>query len=82
KIGSCIRNFKSFRVFPSGPFAPGLNVSLMKQDLVAVLMGFPKLQSVLYFCCQMTNDALVTIARNHCNMIQFRLCVLSNLKLM
>nr|AAC32254.1 unknown [Solanum lycopersicum] len=39
-------------------------------------MGCPKLQSVLYFCRQMTNDALVSIARNRSNMIRFCLCII------
>ncbi|PHT61714.1 hypothetical protein T459_34436 [Capsicum annuum] len=35
-----------------------------------------ELRSVLYFCRQMTNDVLVTIARNRPNMIPFRLCII------
>ncbi|KAJ1378354.1 Leucine-rich repeat [Sesbania bispinosa] len=36
----------------------------------------PKLQSVLYFCRQMSNAALNTIARNRPNMTRFRLCII------
>ncbi|PHT60797.1 Protein TRANSPORT INHIBITOR RESPONSE 1 [Capsicum annuum] len=64
------------RVFPSDPFSPGPNVSLTEQGLVAISVGCLKVQSVLYFCRQMTNDALVTIARNRPNMIRFRLCII------
>ncbi|KAF3635919.1 putative late blight resistance protein -like protein R1A-10-like [Capsicum annuum] len=67
---------QELRVFPSDPFSPGPNVSLTEQVLVAISVGCPKLQSVLYFCRQMTNDALVTIARNRPNMIRFRLCII------
>lgn len=63
-------------MFPSDPFGPEPNVSLTEQGLVAVSDGCPKIQTVLYFCRQMTNDALVTIARNRPNMIRFRLCIL------
>ncbi|XP_049410817.1 protein TRANSPORT INHIBITOR RESPONSE 1-like [Solanum stenotomum] len=73
EIANTSKEIQELRVFPSDPFAPGPNVSLTEQGLVAVSMGCPKLQSVLYFCRQMTNDALVTIARNRPNMIRFRL---------
>ncbi|KAM3376602.1 protein TRANSPORT INHIBITOR RESPONSE 1 [Capsicum galapagoense] len=76
EIANSCKELQELRVFPSDPFAPGPNVSLTEQGLVAVSVGCPKLQSVLYFCRQMTNDALVTIARNRPNMIRFRLCII------
>ncbi|KAK6785858.1 hypothetical protein RDI58_014383 [Solanum bulbocastanum] len=76
EIANTCKELQELRVFPSDPFAPGPNVSLTEQGLVAVSMGCPKLQSVLYFCRQMTNDALVTIARNRPHMIRFRLCII------
>ncbi|XP_055830656.1 protein TRANSPORT INHIBITOR RESPONSE 1-like isoform X2 [Solanum dulcamara] len=76
EIANSCKELQELRVFPSDPFAAGPNVSLTEQGLVAVSAGCPKLQSVLYFCRQMTNDALVTIARNRPNMIRFRLCIL------
>ncbi|MCD9645454.1 GPI-anchored mannoprotein [Datura stramonium] len=76
EIANSCKELQELRVFPSDPFAPGPNVSLTEQGLVAVSVGCPKLQSVLYFCRQMTNAALVTIARNRPNMIRFRLCIL------
>ncbi|KAL3333885.1 hypothetical protein AABB24_030584 [Solanum stoloniferum] len=76
EIANTCKELQELRVFPSDPFAPGPNVSLTEQGLVAVSMGCPKLQSVLYFCRQMTNDALGTIARNRPNMIRFRLCII------
>ncbi|KAJ8552968.1 hypothetical protein K7X08_020361 [Anisodus acutangulus] len=76
EIANSCKELQELRVFPSDPFAPGPNVSLTEQGLVAVSAGCPKLQSVLYFCRQMTNAALVTIARNRPNMIRFRLCII------
>ncbi|PHT29030.1 Protein AUXIN SIGNALING F-BOX 2 [Capsicum baccatum] len=76
EIANSCKELQELRVFPSDPFAPGPNVSLTEQGLVAVSVGCPKLQSVLYFCRQMTNDALVTIARNRPYMIRFRLCII------
>lgn len=70
------KDLRELRVFPSDPFAVEPNVSLTEQGLVSVSEGCPKLHSVLYFCRQMTNDALVTIARNCPNMTRFRLCII------
>lgn len=70
------KDLRELRVFPSEPYGLEPNVSLTEQGLVSVSEGCPKLQSVLYFCRQMTNAALVTIARNRPNMTRFRLCIL------
>ncbi|KAM3373650.1 protein TRANSPORT INHIBITOR RESPONSE 1 [Capsicum galapagoense] len=75
-LAASCKDLQELRVFPSDPFGPEPNVSLTEQGLVAVSDGCPKLQTVLYFCRQMTNAALVTIARNRPNMICFRLCIL------
>ncbi|KAE8697433.1 Protein AUXIN SIGNALING F-BOX 2 [Hibiscus syriacus] len=44
--------------------------------LVLVSAGCPKLNSLLYFCRQMTNAALITVAKNCLNFIRFRLWIL------
>ncbi|XP_055813362.1 protein TRANSPORT INHIBITOR RESPONSE 1-like [Solanum dulcamara] len=76
ELAANCKDLQELRVFPSDPFAPEPNTTLTEQGLVAVSDGCPKLQSVLYFCRQMTNAALVTIARNRPNMIRFRLCII------
>ncbi|CAN4093126.1 unnamed protein product [Withania somnifera] len=76
ELAANCKDLQELRVFPSDPFAPEPNATLTEQGLVAVSDGCPKLQSVLYFCHQMTNAALVTIARNRPNMIRFRLCII------
>lgn len=53
------------------------NVGVTEEGLVAVSAGCPKLNSVLYFCRQMTNVALITVAKNCPNFIRFRLCTLN-----
>ncbi|KAA8549206.1 hypothetical protein F0562_000890 [Nyssa sinensis] len=73
--GSC-KDLQELRVFPSDPFDADPNVSLTEQGLVSVSEGCPKLQSVLYFCRQMSNAALVSIARNRPNLTRFRLCII------
>ncbi|KAL2535579.1 Protein TRANSPORT INHIBITOR RESPONSE 1 [Forsythia ovata] len=75
-LAASCKDLHELRVFPSDPFDAEANVSLTEQGLVAVSEGCPKLQSVLYFCRQMSNAALVAIARSRPNMIRFRLCII------
>ncbi|CAA0825495.1 Protein TRANSPORT INHIBITOR RESPONSE 1 [Striga hermonthica] len=72
---SC-KDLQELRVFPSDPFEAEPNVFLTEQGLVSVSEGCPKLSSVLYFCRQMSNAALITVARNRPNLIRFRLCII------
>ncbi|XWS46717.1 hypothetical protein CRYUN_Cryun14cG0092300 [Craigia yunnanensis] len=75
-LASSCKDLQELRVFPSDPFGVEPNVSLTEQGLVAVSLGCPNLQSVLYFCRRMSNAALVTIAQNRPNMTRFRLCII------
>ncbi|KAH6796513.1 F-box/RNI-like superfamily protein [Perilla frutescens var. hirtella] len=75
-LAASCKDLLELRVFPSDPFGAEANVSLTEQGLVSVSEGCPKLQSVLYFCRQMSNAALVTIARNRPKMVRFRLCII------
>ena len=43
EIANTCKELQELRVFPFDPFAPGPNVSLTEQGLVAVSMGCPKL---------------------------------------
>ncbi|KAI3506684.1 hypothetical protein L1887_21247 [Cichorium endivia] len=72
---SC-KNLQELRVFPSDPYIADANVTLTEQGLVSVSEGCPKLQSVLYFCRQMSNSALISIAKNRPNLTCFRLCII------
>ncbi|XP_010241246.1 PREDICTED: protein TRANSPORT INHIBITOR RESPONSE 1-like [Nelumbo nucifera] len=75
-LATTCKDLQELRVFPSDPFGVEANVSLTEQGLVSVSEGCPKLQSVLYFCRQMSNAALFTIARNRPNLTRFRLCII------
>ncbi|KAJ7972895.1 Protein TRANSPORT INHIBITOR RESPONSE 1 [Quillaja saponaria] len=75
-LAASCKDLQELRVFPSDPYGVEPNVSLTEQGLVSVSEGCPKLQSVLYFCRQMSNAALITIARNRPNMTRFRLCII------
>ncbi|XP_051141670.1 protein TRANSPORT INHIBITOR RESPONSE 1 [Andrographis paniculata] len=75
-LASTCKDLQELRVFPSDPYGAEPDVSLTERGLVSVSEGCPKLQSVLYFCRQMTNAALVAIAKNRPNFIRFRLCII------
>ncbi|XP_027919051.1 protein TRANSPORT INHIBITOR RESPONSE 1-like [Vigna unguiculata] len=75
-LAASCKDLRELRVFPSDPFGLEPNVSLTEKGLVSVSEGCPRLQSVLYFCRQMSNAALHTIARNRPNMTRFRLCII------
>ncbi|GLU18702.1 hypothetical protein SLE2022_349870 [Rubroshorea leprosula] len=74
-VASTCKELQELRVFPSDPFGAG-NAAVTEEGLVAISGGCPKLNSLLYFCQQMTNAALITVAKNCPNFIRFRLCIL------
>lgn len=75
-LAASCKDLRELRVFPSDPFGAEPNVALTEQGLVSVSEGCPKLESVLYFCRQMSNAALIAIASNRPNLTRFRLCIL------
>ncbi|WOL01753.1 transport inhibitor response 1-like protein Os04g0395600 [Canna indica] len=74
-VASTCKELQELRVFPSDIYGAG-NTSVTEEGLVAVSSGCPKLNSVLYFCYQMTNSALIAVAKNCPHFIRFRLCIL------
>jgi hypothetical protein len=77
-VASTCKDLQELRVFPSAPF--GNQGAVTEKGLVAISMGCRKLHSLLYFCHQMTNAALITVAKNCPNFIRFRLCILDATK--
>lgn len=75
-VASTCKELQELRVFPSDPHGAGYT-AVTEEGLVAVSAGCPKLNSTLYFCQQMTNAALITVAKNCPNFIRFRLCTLN-----
>ncbi|GER47521.1 auxin signaling F-box 2 [Striga asiatica] len=75
-VGSTCKELQELRVFPSDLYGVG-NSGVTEDGLVAISAGCPKLNSLLYFCQQMTNAALKTVAKNCPNFIRFRLCTLN-----
>ncbi|KAH7518958.1 protein AUXIN SIGNALING F-BOX 2 [Ziziphus jujuba] len=71
-VASTCKELQELRVFLSDPGY----AAVTEEGLVAISFGCPKLNSLLYFCQQMTNAALITVAKNCPNFIRFRLCTL------
>ncbi|KAF5958618.1 hypothetical protein HYC85_005843 [Camellia sinensis] len=75
-VASTCRELQELRVFPSDLHGVG-HAAVTEEGLVAISAGCPKLHSLLYFCQQMTNAALITVAKNCPNFTRFRLCILN-----
>ncbi|GJN36043.1 hypothetical protein PR202_gb24868 [Eleusine coracana subsp. coracana] len=75
-VASSCNKLQELRVFPSDPFDAAGQVSLTERGLVDVSASCPMLESVLYFCRRMTNEALIAIAKNRPNFTCFRLCII------
>ncbi|OVA09642.1 F-box domain [Macleaya cordata] len=73
-VATTCKELQELRVFPSLYGAE--NACVTEDGLVAISIGCPKLHSLLYFCHQMTNAALITVAKNCPNFTRFRLCIL------
>lgn len=78
-VASTCKELQELRVFPSDLNGAG-HAAVTEEGLVAISIGCPKLHSLLYFCQQMTNAALITVAKNCPNFIRFRLCILDATK--
>ena len=72
-VATTCKDLQELRVFPSDVDT----AAVTEEGLVLISSGCPKLNSLLYFCHQMTNAALITVAKNCPNFIRFRLCILS-----
>ncbi|KAF5944214.1 hypothetical protein HYC85_018291 [Camellia sinensis] len=75
-VASTCRELQELRVFPSDLHGVG-HAAVTEEGLVAISAGCPKLHSLLYFCQQMTNAALITVSKNCPNFTRFRLCILN-----
>ncbi|XP_057482401.1 protein AUXIN SIGNALING F-BOX 2-like [Actinidia eriantha] len=75
-VASTCKELQELRVFPSDLHGVG-HAAVTEEGLVAISAGCPKLHSLLYFCQQMTNAALITVAKNCPNFTRFRLCTIN-----
>ncbi|KQJ88454.1 hypothetical protein BRADI_4g18220v3 [Brachypodium distachyon] len=74
-VASSCLELQELRVFRANADALA-STGVTEQGLVAISIGCRKLNAVFYFCRQMTNSALITIAKNCPRFMSFRLCVL------
>ncbi|KAK7380725.1 hypothetical protein VNO78_33241 [Psophocarpus tetragonolobus] len=79
-VASTCKDLQELRVFPSVFIGANGHTGVSEEGLVAVSRDCSKLHSLLYFCHQMTNAALITVAKNCPNFIRFRLCILDPTK--
>uniref|UniRef100_A0A7N2RD24 Uncharacterized protein n=2 Tax=Quercus lobata TaxID=97700 RepID=A0A7N2RD24_QUELO len=73
-VASTCKDLQELRVFPCHPVGAG-HAAVTETGLVAISSGCPKLNSLLYYCQQMTNAALIAVAKNCPNFIRFTLCL-------
>lgn len=62
------------RVFPTDPEGSGY---VTEKGILEISKGCPNLKYILYFCKQMTNVAVETVAKNCPKLTHFRLCILT-----
>ncbi|ERN02920.1 hypothetical protein AMTRI_Chr04g187230 [Amborella trichopoda] len=74
-VASTCKDLRDLRVFPVDPREDSEG-GVTEVGLVAISEGCRKLQSILYFCQQMTNAAVVTMSRNCSELTVFRLCIM------
>ncbi|XP_071736196.1 protein TRANSPORT INHIBITOR RESPONSE 1-like [Rutidosis leptorrhynchoides] len=76
-VGTSCPLLEELRVFPADPFDQEILLGVTESGFVSVSRGCPNLRYVLYFCRQMTNAAVATIAKNCPNFTHFRLCIMN-----
>ncbi|KAH9319760.1 hypothetical protein KI387_021529, partial [Taxus chinensis] len=74
-VAATCKDLRDLRVFPMDAREDGEGC-VSDRGLVAISEGCPNLQSILYFCQRMTNEAVVTMSRNCAKLVSFRLCIM------
>ncbi|KAL3675086.1 hypothetical protein R1sor_025034 [Riccia sorocarpa] len=71
-VAASCRNLRELRVYPcsSDGFAT-------EEGLIAISEGCPNLKKILYFCKQMTNEAVIIFSKKLPNLTHFRLCIIT-----
>jgi hypothetical protein len=74
-VAETCSNLRELRVFPLDATEDS-EVSVSEVGLQAISEGCRKLESILYFCQQMTNAAVVAMSENCPDLVVFRLCIM------
>lgn len=75
-VSSSCKDLRELRVYPVDHSGQGQGY-VTEKGIVAISKGCPNLNYVLYFCEQMTNAAIVTLAQNCPKLTHFRLCIMA-----
>ncbi|KAL8215548.1 hypothetical protein R6Q57_022385 [Mikania cordata] len=74
-MAATCKDLRELRVFPIDT-AENADGPVSEVGLLAIALGCRKLQSILYFCQQMTNAAVVAMSKNCPDLVVFRLCII------
>jgi len=74
-VASSCKDLRELRVFPldAREDSEGFVTDV---GLTAIAEGCPRLRSILYFCQQMTNAAVIFMSKNCSDLVVFRLCIM------
>ncbi|KAJ0571863.1 putative leucine-rich repeat domain superfamily, transport inhibitor response 1 [Helianthus annuus] len=74
-VAETCKDLRELRVFPIDA-SENTEGPVSEVGLLAIALGCRKLQSILYFCQQMTNAAVVAMSKNCPDLVVFRLCII------
>ncbi|KAI7738869.1 hypothetical protein M8C21_002386 [Ambrosia artemisiifolia] len=74
-VADTCKDLRELRVFPVDPHEYDEG-PVSEVGLLAISLGCRKLQSILYFCQQMTNAAVIAMSKNCPDLVVFRLCII------
>ncbi|XP_043712846.1 transport inhibitor response 1-like protein [Telopea speciosissima] len=74
-VAATCKELLELRVFPMDAREDGEGF-VSEVGLLAISQGCRKLRSILYFCQQMTNAAVVAMSKNCPDLVVFRLCIM------
>ncbi|KAK9053747.1 hypothetical protein SSX86_024821 [Deinandra increscens subsp. villosa] len=74
-VADTCKDLRELRIFPIDP-SENADGPVSEVGLLAISLGCRKLQSILYFCQQMTNAAVIAMSKNCPDLVVFRLCII------
>lgn len=74
-VASTCKDLLELRVFPMD-VREDSDAQVSDTGLTAISVGCRKLKSILYFCQNMTNAAVITMSKNCPDLVVFRLCIM------
>lgn len=78
-VAATCKDLRELRVFPIDANENTVG-PVSEIGLLAISVGCPKLRSILYFCQQMTNAAVIAMSKNCPELEVFRLCIIGRFR--